>query len=272
MADTATSFSEPLGVGNIISESFSIFFKRIVPILIIGFVLTFASQMINLLAFGPQFMTGMAAEEAVTNPGSYWTKTGISALIGMVFTGIMFGAFTLLAYDAKLGRSGRIGTYFGAAFKNLLPIVIMTLVAAIIIYIGLALFIVPGLWLMGVFCVIVPAIVVESAGFGALGRSASLTKGYRWPIIGMWLVFAIIAGIFSMIIAAIIGVVVFTSISATGGEFDISTGALVIFIVLSAALSALMYGLLSIPAALVYARLREIKEGISVDGMADVFS
>ncbi|MEM9343336.1 MAG: hypothetical protein AAGA87_09835 [Pseudomonadota bacterium] len=265
--------TEPLGVGNIISESFSIFFKRIVQILIIGFVMMLASQLINLVAFGPEFMTGMAAEEAITNPGAYWTKTGISSLIGLVFTGIMFGAFTLLAYDAKLGRSARLGAYFSAAIKNLLPIAILTLIVAIIVYLGLALLIVPGLWLMGVFCVIVPAIVVENAGFGALGRSASLTKGYRWPIIGLWLVFIIIALIFFAIIGGIVGVVVFASIDAAGGGVpNISTGALVIFLMLTAVLSGLMYGLLSIPAALVYARLREIKEGISVDSMADVFA
>src|SRR3546814_15392056 len=47
-----------------------------------------------------------------------------------------------------------------------------------------ALFLLPGLWLLAVFAVVVPAIVVEGAGFGGLGRSIGLTKGFRWPILG----------------------------------------------------------------------------------------
>ena len=35
--------------------------------------------------------------------------------------------------------------------------------------------------------------------------------------------------------------------------------------------SGISYGLAAIPIALIYARLREIKEGVSVDSMADVF-
>lgn len=274
MSDTATSFSEPLGVGNIIGESFGIFFKRIVPILIIGTVITLVSNLVNLAIFGSDFMTGAYANdpEFLNNLGTFYAQIAISSLIGMVFVAIMYGSFTLLAYDAKLAKSSRIGTYVSAATRNLLPIAILSIVWFILVYIGLAFFIVPGLWLIAVFSVLVPAIVVERAGFGAMGRSASLTKGYRWPIVGLWLVFIIISVIVFGIIGAIaggVGIALAGPDAVAGGFGTVGT---LVFLLITSVLSALMYGLLSIPGALVYARLREIKEGISVDSMADVFS
>ena len=51
----------------------------------------------------------------------------------------------------------------------------------------------------------------------------------------------------------------------------LSIGVLAVSILLYAAFTAVGTGLLSILTALIYARLREIKEGVSVDQIAEVF-
>ena len=61
-------------------------------------------------------------------------------------------------------------------------------------------------WIMAV-----PAQVVEQPGvFGAIGRSADLTRGHRWPIFGLMIIFAIgstaaqgaLTGVFGALLAS----------------------------------------------------------------------
>ena len=54
--------------------------------------------------------------------------------------------------------------------------------------IGFFLFIVPGVWLTMVLWVALPALVVERGGLRAIVRSAELTSGFRWPILGLALI------------------------------------------------------------------------------------
>eukprot|EP00903_Cladosiphon_okamuranus_P022917 g21109.t1 len=105
-----------------------------------------------------------------------------------------------------------------------------------------------------------PAGVIERAGFGGLGRSKYLTKEYRWPILGALVLAIICATIINIVALFVVGLV------ASAGSIG-----MVIGIVLFAAISTVGAGFLSILVALIYARLREIKEGVSVDQIASVF-
>ncbi|CUH43713.1 hypothetical protein [Ruegeria atlantica] len=95
------------------------------------------------------------------------------------------------------------------------------------------------------------------SGFGGLGRSAALTKGYRWPIFGALLLVGICAGIVNFLAG------VFAGILAGVGSWAKIVGFSII--------AALSEGLTGISIALISARLREIKEGVIVDQTASVF-
>jgi uncharacterized membrane protein len=103
-----------------------------------------------------------------------------------------------------------------------------------------------------------PAVVIERLGFRGLGRSEKLTKNYRWPIVGA-LVLTWICALIIIVVALFVA------------DFALSSGVLAVSILLYAAFTAVGTGLLSILTALIYARLREIKEGVSVDQIAEVF-
>ena len=259
-----TGGDESLGVGAIISETFSIFFKRIVQIVSLGFIISFLSIVISGLVVGFDFVAGGAAADPADLSGFNGLGMVVMMVVNILAYAILIGAMVLLAYDAKLGRSARTGTYIRAALANSMPIFLLTVVFTILSTIGFILLVVPGLWVYAVFSVFVPAIVIEGAGFKALGRSRSLTQGYRWPIVG--LLFMI--GLIMMVLMIGVGLVValplgFVASSGTGGT--------IVSMILQALASGISYGLASIPVALIYARLREIKEGVSVDSMADVF-
>lgn len=248
-----------LGVGGIVGDSFAIFFRRIVPFTVLGFVpLVVGYAAIFALA-------GASALEPTLGGGA--AGTDVASLIAQILQIVMFSiacAFLVqAAYDAKLGRPVRYGAYLAGALRHLLPLILCSIVMWIGFAIGFMLLILPGIWLAGVWAVAVPAIVIEGAGFSALGRSASLTKGYRWPIIGAMILLGLCMMLFSIVLVMAAGAIV----AAIGGVVGLVAGA-----ILYAVVSAAGYGVFYVGIALIYARLREIKEGTGVEELTEVFA
>ncbi|WP_029062639.1 hypothetical protein [Labrenzia sp. DG1229] len=258
MANISTAQAKPpLGVGSLIGESFSILFGKFLQV----FLVAYGPTLLGLLLSGALLGFGVIAGTAAPDIGGAGSAIAIllTIVISIVTYGITTALLVQLAYDAKLGRQIRLGKYLGPAFAALIPIVILGLVVGVLFMIGLALFVIPGLWIYAVFSVLAPAIVIEKAGFGGLGRSAGLTKEYRWPIVGAILLLILIMTVVELVAGFLIGIV------------STIFGSVILDIVLSAALSTFGAGLGSILIALIYARLREIKEGVSVDQIAAVF-
>ncbi len=262
MADqNATGAGASLGVGGIISESFSILFGNLLKVIFIAFIPMFLT-----LAFaGPDqtstnFDLGVSGNIGITGAVS---AAVLVVLLVIAFYSLITAVLVQLAYDVKLDRSGSIATYFARALSAIIPITILAIASGILMVIGFIFLVVPGLWIYAVFYVFAAVAVIERAGFGSLGRSAELTKEYRWPIVGLVLVVGIIASIIQNIAEYMMPVLT----SAFGGE----TLGWIIAIIVSSAIGAIGYGLGGISVALTYARLREIKEGVSVDEIASVF-
>lgn len=255
MTDTTIAGEKPaLGVGSIIGETFSILFSNLVPVIIIGFVPSVLAVLVGALAMGTTDPFGGDLDPTqVSGVGMLGSN-----LVHIVMMAVTTALVVQLAYDSKLGRPVRLGRYVGPALRSIVPIVVLTVIVTILATIGMALLIVPGLWVFAVFLVVTPAIVIDRAGFGAMGRSARLTKEYRWPIVGALVLLFII--FFLLAIAA--GAIAFWA-AGMGGFF--------VFAVVQGLINAVVYGLGSILVALVYARLREIKEGVTVDQIAAVF-
>ena len=70
---------------------------------------------------------------------------------------------------------------------------------------------------------------------------------------------------------AVVGAIAVFAVGLLAGVLGSSGVALVILAVTLATLSGIGYGLSAISVALIYARLREIKEGVSVRDIATVF-
>ncbi len=261
MSDTSTSPAhQKLGVGAIVGESFSILFGNLIPIAIACFV----PIVIGLLVSG--LLIGMPVALGMEDPNFLGGTSVIigfiaSTLFQVVVYGVIIAVLVQLAYDAKLSRPISYKKYASAAIATIVPNVVQMIIIGILAGIGFMLVIIPGLWIYGVYCVVVPAIVIERAGFGAMRRSQDLTKEYRWPVIGAIVLILICATLINM--AAVFGVGL---IVAGLGTFGIIAA-----VILQGILFSITYGLTSISVALIYARLREIKEGVGVDSLVAVF-
>jgi hypothetical protein len=121
------------------------------------------------------------------------------ALLGSVVE--LFAAFLLQAALVKAVqdvRDGRvdlsISETVSAVTPNLWSVAAASILAGIAITIGLILVIVPGLWLITIWAVIIPVIVIERSGaLASFERSRQLVRGHGWHVFGtLVLVFVIL--------------------------------------------------------------------------------
>lgn len=263
MADvTAAGQKIPLGVGRIISDTFSILFGSFAKVLLISFGATFTGFLLNAMFVGFDVASGLA-EPDLAQVGAFagWSAT---ILVDIMTYALATALLVQVAYDAKLGRTNSFHTYFSYALPALFPIILMTWAAWFLASIGILAFLVGALWFIAVFYVIAPVAVIERSGFGAWSRSIALTREYRWPIVGLLFVLLILA----MVIGATLTTV--GVVAAAGLGLEGVVGAIVLGVVMSL-LAAISHAIGGIAVALTYARLREIKEGVDVDQIVAVF-
>jgi hypothetical protein len=117
------------------------------------------------------------------------TKAGILFLGTLILMLAMFlvqAALTRSAQDLRDGQADlSIGKTVGAAVPVLLPVIVVGLLAGFAISIGLDLLIVPGLFLITIWAVIIPVVVIEQPPMlSAFGRSRQLVRGHGWNVFG----------------------------------------------------------------------------------------
>lgn len=275
MSATATSVPA-LGVGMIIGESFSLFFRRIHWFALLAFLPQVVAMLLVAVAIGGVAGFGASAGQ-LDSPRLAELFAGPMLVLVLVVTFltvlIPLALSVTAAYDAKLGTRFRLGRYVSAGLGQIVPLLVCWLIIMVLFSLTAPLFVVPGLWVLSVFSAVVPSIVIERSGFSALGRSIRLTKGYRWPIVGT----LVVVGLGAMLLGIVI------SVAIAVGQFVLSPlltdpgHALGIVVAIAAVVVqslnlAIIYGLPCVAVALIYARLREIKEGTSVESMTEVFA
>lgn len=254
---------QQLGVSDILSNTFGLYFSNFPYFFGIFFIPYFTIQLLaGLLGYGGATGSPDAAIAGVI------LVTLVSFIIFFVIQAVMVRS----AITVKLGEGVQFGPALRAGLAGVIPIIILGIAAGLATGVGFIFLIVPGLYLLAMFYVYVPSIVFEGKGFSALGRSIDLTSGYRWAIVGLVLVFIVLLFLASIVI----GVVVAGFLAATGGfeaQFagDMGLGGVVGLTLIDAVLNSAVTPIGMIATGLVFARLKEIKEGGSTQELLKVF-
>ena len=244
----------PLGVGAIFSESFSIGFGNLLRILVIAGASSFATIAVEGALYNAPGGTTPRVAEPVA---------GIAlTFFALAFSAISTALLVQLAYDTKRGQPVSIRRCIRQTFPVLHSVVVFQTLVFLMAIPAVVLLIVGSFWVIAVFYVLIPVLVVERAGFLSFSRSAALTKEYRWPIIGLILILFFISNVAEALSTALL-LPIAQSAETVAGFLGWGT---LFYLPID-----LAYSLTGIAIALTYARLREIKEGIAVDDIARVF-
>jgi len=229
--------------GKVLSETFSTYFSNFLPfVLLTGLV---SLPLVALAAYVSTLKSNplLAAE-------LFLATILLQAILGQVAAaGITYGV-----YQQMRSKSPSLIDCLRVGFSRLFPVLGVVIVTGLAVGVGVVLCCVPGLILATMFAVVVPVTVEERpAVFDALRRSSFLTEGFRWQIFGALFVVGIIQQIPTQILSRTV--------------HDLGT-----LLMITIFLSILTNSLSSTAAAVMYYRLRSVKESIDVDQISSVFS
>jgi hypothetical protein len=116
-----------------------------------------------------------------------WVGVLVGALVALAGVFWLQGALVIAIEDVRDGRADlSIRETLNRVLPRLNTLTLAGLLAAVGITIGFLLLIVPGLILITLWLLIVPAIMLENRGvFESFGRSRQLVSGHGWSVFGV---------------------------------------------------------------------------------------
>lgn len=178
----------------------------------------------------------------------------LSVLIDLLLSFVITGVMCLASLDALLGKRHGIGDYLRQTLRHIGPIVVLGVLISVATGLGTVLLVAPGLYIIGRYLPWTPAVVFENAGWSGLQRAQALTEGYRWPLAGA---------------ALLLGALLIVAVLVLSPLLSAATTSAALAILIEGVFSGFYYSLIAIFTALVYMRLREIKEGMTAGQIAE---
>lgn len=247
-------------VGAVLSKTVGVFSRNLVP-----FFLLAALFIVPLYILQYYMFLKFSGQEIVLNG---WLGFGVT--IAEIFIAQLVTATLIYGSIQELrGTRSSMAECFRRGLPLVLPVIGVSIVAYLIVMLGMIALIIPGLIAAIMLSVVIPVTVVERPGiFASIGRSKELTKGYRWRIFGVFLL--IYLGIFAVNYAAytIFGLIANVDVTLASVEPEnwvLGT------LFLNAFIGPLTIAFYSVMIAVVYHDLRISKEGGDTDQIAAVF-
>ena len=183
----------------------------------------------------------------------------VAVIVQLVATYLYQGMVVELVADVQDGRrDASVGDLFRSVTPVLLPLIAVGILAGLGIAIGFVLLIVPGLFLLTIWSVVSPVVVLERPGvLPAFGRSQNLVRDNGWQVLGVVAVFFLILLVVNAVLSAI-------------GNAIGPAGSVVADVIAS----VIAAPLLALAAASIYFNLRRVKGELGPAGgaMADTAS
>jgi hypothetical protein len=182
-------------IGGVLGEAWELYKKFLWQFFLTAFVVFVVLDLLSALA-------NEAAGDGVA-AGVFWGL--LAVVISVVGYFWVQGALVELVRDVRDGRADRsIGETYGAVRPRLPSLVVAGILAAIGIGIGILLLVVPGLFLLTIWSMVVPVIVIEGRSAGeSFTRSREVVRGNGWSVFGLILITFLIVAIASAVIRLI---------------------------------------------------------------------
>ena len=249
-------------IGQVVNRTFGVIGRNLVSFGVLAVLASIPEAVLNV------FVMQQAAGAAAGNPAyfltaSYWLILLASTVTSIVLNCVLQAALVSGAIIDLNGGRASFGQMLTTGLKAFFPVVAIAILSALAEAVGIILLIVPGIMLAVAWTVVVPVRIVEDKPiFECFGRSAALTKGHRWAIFGIAIVFYIGVGILSAMLRPVLG------LTMTAGVAEVS----IIGVLFTGAVRVVTAVVAATGVACIYYELRTGKEGVGAEHLAAVFA
>ncbi len=129
----------------------------------------------------------------------------LGSLISIIAAFVLQATLVKAVQDVRDGRADlSVSQTLSQAMPYIARVASASILAGIAITIGLLLIIVPGLFLITIWAVIVPVIIIEQTGaLASFGRSRNLVRGHGWHVFGTLVLVYIIMLVVNIVLGVI---------------------------------------------------------------------
>ncbi len=239
-----------ISVGNVISRCFAVIRKNLKPFAVIAAVFGAIPQ----IAIG--LLQARVASGQAQDPVSVGIVAGLLGLVAGILAIFAQGALIHGGLEGERGRIASTAELLAAGRRSFFPLIGVSILVSIGVALGFILFLVPGFIAATMWAVATVVVVARpnSGLFFAMEHSAKLTKGNRWRVVGLFLIFIAVV----ILLYAVAGVV------AAAGQFVVS--GILQGIVAPVQMVVGIAGLTAL-----YVELDRIKGGLAGANIADTF-
>ena len=260
-----------LDIGRVINETFGVLRRNLVSFTLLGLLLSGLPMgiigFLQITLMGDE-LAAMANGQVNLTPG-YFQGVGLGVVGALITSAILQGALIYATVQDLNGQKASIGDSLATGLRNFLPLIIISILFALAFGFGLVLFIAPGIMIACAWCVALPALVADRTGiFGSFGRSAELTRGNRWRLFGLFVIFFILLVVLGTIFNAITGV----STLAAQGPAAIERMTSPLYIVMQVIQQTIAAVVSSSAIAVIYVELRRVRDGLGPQWLGEIFA
>jgi hypothetical protein len=184
-----------MSIGSVLDEAWTLFTRFFMRFFLIALVVFAAINLVYAL-----LVTAISSD----NDGAAVLLGLLGLATAVIGATWLQGAFVYAVQDARDGTfDASIGEIFSRVSPAIVPLLLAGLLAGLGIACGFLLLVVPGLFLITIWSVIAPVIVVEKTRvLEAFGRSRELVRGHGWTVFGIVIITALLSGIASALLQA----------------------------------------------------------------------
>lgn len=231
-------------VGQVLSRTFAVLSRNLLPFCVV-----------TAIAYLPNLLLLPGQQAPQMTPGQRVGLILVTVVVSIVLNALSEAIVLFGAFEDMRGRPVNLIESLKVGLARFLPVIGVALLVGLLTGLAAILLVIPAFIVVTILFVAMPVCIVEQLGpVKSLGRSAELTKGYRWRVFGLWLLVALV----TMIGSAVIGAIAYLTGAAIGLVLRLIWGAL------AGAFNAIMV-------VVCYHDLRVAKEGVDTDKIASVF-
>jgi hypothetical protein len=179
-------------IGGVLSEAWALYKRFLMQFFLTAFIVFVVLDLLSALA--------NSAAGSSTGADVFWSLVGL--VIGIVGYFWVQAALVELVHDVRDGRADRsVAETYRAVQPRLPAVIVAGILAGLGILVGLILLIVPGLYLLTIWALLIPVVVIEGKSSGeAFTRSREIVRGHGWSVFGLVIVTFLLVAIASVVI------------------------------------------------------------------------